>query len=156
MNQAITFNANLQQLNKFAENLAAINKPSDIILLQGELGTGKTTFTRFWINALYQKKKISPPFSIKSPTFPIMISYNLNDYEVYHYDLYRLKNKNELQELNIIENLKENITLIEWPQIILNSSQLNNYFFINIEIISANKRMIEINHTYDKHFDNDI
>ena len=65
MNQAITFNTNLQKLSTFAEKLALINKPSDIILLQGELGTGKTTFTRFWINALYRKKKYSHHLLLK-------------------------------------------------------------------------------------------
>ena len=91
MNQIVTLQANLQELNFFAIKLAAINKPPDIILLQGDLGTGKTTFARLLIKALYYKMNIKPPTSIKSPTFPIMISYDLKKYELYHYDLYRLK-----------------------------------------------------------------
>ena len=85
-----------------------------------------------------------------------MINYSLKNFEVFHYDLYRLKNKNEIQELNIIENLKENITLIEWPQMIINSSQINNYFFINLKIIAPNERIIEITHTHNKHLNNEI
>ena len=146
MSKEITFNANLQQLNKFAENLAAINKPSDIILLQGELGTGKTTFTRFWINALYQKKKISPPFSIKSPTFPIMISYNLNDYEVYHYDLYRLTNSKELHELDIFENFAQNITIIEWPEIVMKKLKKERCYIIKFLFKNVSTRQIIFNH----------
>ena len=138
----------LKQLEIIAKKLAKQSSFNDIYLLNGELGAGKTTFARFFINSIFDNNSIKRPNSIKSPSFPIMISYLVQNFEIFHYDLYRLKNMNELQELNIIENLKENITLIEWPQIIINSSQLNNYFFINIEIISANKRMIEINHTY--------
>ena len=138
----------LKQLEAIAKKLAKQSSFNDIYLLNGELGTGKTTFARFFINSIFDINLIKRPNSIKSPSFPIMINYPVQNFEIFHYDLYRLKNKNELQELNIIENLKENITLIEWPQIIINSSQFNNYFFINIEIISANKRMIEINHTY--------
>ena len=138
----------LKQLEIIAKKLAKQSSFNDIYLLNGELGAGKTTFARFFINSIFDINLIKRPNSIKSPSFPIMINYPVQNFEIFHYDLYRLKNKNELQELNIIENLKENITLIEWPQIIINSSQFNNYFFINIEIISANKRMIEINHTY--------
>ena len=147
---------NLKQLENIAVKLSKINTLGDIYLLSGELGAGKTTFARFLINSIFDNNKINRPDVIRSPSFPIMINYSIKKFAVFHYDLYRLKNQNELQELNIIENLKENITLIEWPQIFINSSHFNNYFFINIEIISANKRMIEIKHTYDKNFDNDI
>ena len=147
--RAITFNTNLQKLSTFAEKLAAINKPSDIILLQGELGTGKTTFTRFWINALYQKKKISPPFSIKSPTFPIMISYNLNDYEVYHYDLYRLTNSKELHELDIFENFAQNITIIEWPEIVMKKLKKERCYIIKFLFKNVSTRQIIFNHSIE-------
>ena len=150
MNQAITFNTNLQKLSTFAEKLALINKPSDIILLQGELGTGKTTFTRFWINALYRKKKILPPSFIKSPTFPIMNSYDLGNYEVYHYDLYRLKNIKELQELDIHENFKNNLTIIEWPEILMKILKNKNYYFIKFSFVNDSTREITINHSFKR------
>ena len=66
------------------------------------------------------------------------------------------KNENEIQELNIIENLKENITLIEWPHMIINNLQINNYFFINLEIINSRERKIKITHTHNKHFNNEF
>jgi tRNA threonylcarbamoyladenosine biosynthesis protein TsaE len=150
LNQAITFNTNLQKLSTFAEKFALISKPSDIILLQGELGTGKTTFTRFWINALYRKKKIPPPFSIKSPTFPIMISYDLGDYEVYHYDLYRLKNTKELSELNIYENFTNNISIIEWPEILIKSLEKKNYYFIKFSFVNKTTRKIKFYNSIEK------
>ena len=85
-----------------------------------------------------------------------MINYPVKNFEVFHYDLYRLKNENEIQELNIIENLKENITLIEWPQMIINNLQIENYFLINLTIINPSERIIKISHTHNKHFDNEF
>ena len=148
--------ANLQQIKIVAQKLAQNSKLGDIYLLNGELGSGKTTFTRFFINSIFEKYLLKKPISIKSPSFPIMINYSLKNFEVFHYDLYRLVDENELKELNINENLKENITLIEWPQMVISSSQINNYFFINLKIITPNERMIEITHTHNKHFNNEI
>ena len=136
----------LKQLENIAVKLSKISTLGDIYLLSGELGAGKTTFARFLINSIFDNNKINRPDVIRSPSFPIMINYSINKFEVFHYDLYRLKNQNELRELNIIENLKENITLIEWPQIIINKLKKNNYFFISLEIINLNERIIEIKH----------
>ena len=148
--------ANLQQIKIVAKKLAQNSVPGDIYLLNGELGSGKTTFTRFFINSIFKKNLTKKPHSIKSPSFPIMINYSLKNFEVFHYDLYRLINENELRELNIYENLKENITLIEWPQMIINSSQIDNYFLINLEIINPSERVIKITHTHNKHLDNEF
>ena len=148
--------ANLQQVKIVAQKLAQTSMLGDIYLLNGELGSGKTTFTRFFINSIFEINLIKKPHSIKSPSFPIMINYSLKNFEIFHYDLYRLTNENELIELNMHENLKENITLIEWPQMIINSSQINNYFFINLKIIAPNERIIEITHTHNKHLNNEI
>ena len=152
MNQTITFNANLEELNIFAKKLAIINKPSDIILLQGELGVGKTTFARLWINAIYHKMKILPPISIKSPAFPIMISYDLKKYEIYHYDLYRLNNINELDELSIFENFTNNISIIEWPTILMKELENKSYYSINFSFLNNNIRKIKINHSTENFF----
>ena len=146
MDQIITFKTNLQELNKFAEKLAEINNPSDIILLKGELGVGKTTFTRFLINALHRKMKISLPSSIKSPTFPILITYDLKDYEIYHYDLYRLKNVKELYEFDMFENFKNNISIIEWPEILINELKKENYYYIKFSFVNNSIREIKFNH----------
>ena len=150
MNQAISFSANLQELKTFADKLSVINKPSDIILLQGDIGTGKTTFTRMWINALHYKAGITPPSSIKSPTFPIMISYDLKQYEVYHYDLYRLRNSKELQELDIFENFTKNILIIEWPELLMKELEKKNYYLIKFSFTDSSTRQIELNHSKEK------
>ena len=120
---------NLKQLENIAVKLSKISILGDIYLLNGDLGAGKTTFARFLINSIFDNNIINRPDAIRSPSFPIMINYSIKKFAVFHYDLYRLKNQNELQELNIIENLKENITLIEWPQMIINKLKKNNYFF---------------------------
>ena len=145
----------LEDTKIFSKNISKNIRAGDIIFLYGEIGVGKTTFVRFLINYLERKKGIKNS-DVLSPTFNIVYDYDIGNIKIVHYDLYRLKNINELQELNIIENLKKNITLIEWPHMIINSSQFNNYFFINIEIISSSKRMIEISHTHNKRFNNDI
>ena len=147
---------NLKQLEIIAKKIANKSLIGDIYLLSGELGAGKTTFIRFFIYSIFARNLIKKPNSIKSPSFPIMINYPVKNFEVFHYDLYRLKNENEIQELNIIENLKENITLIEWPQMIMNNLQIENYFLINLEIINFSERIIKISHTHNRHLDNEF
>jgi len=144
----IEFECNLSELKSFANNLATDTNISDIYLLSGDLGVGKTTFTRFFINALFDKYKINKPKNIKSPSYPILINYPLLNFEIYHYDLYRLKNKKELFELGFFENFKKNISLIEWPEIIINDFNLTNYHLINLKFIDLNKRQIK--HQYFK------
>ncbi len=147
---------NLKQLEIIAKKLANKSLIGDIYLLSGELGAGKTTFIRFFIYSIFARNLIKKPNSIKSPSFPIMINYPVKNFEVFHYDLYRLKKENEIQELNIFENLKENITLIEWPQMIINNLQTDSYFLINLEIINPRERRIKIAHTHNKHLDNEF
>ena len=146
----------LKQLAIIAKTLARKSILGDIYLLSGELGAGKTTFIRFFINSIFDLNMIKKPNSIKSPSFPILINYPIKNFEVFHYDLYRLKNENEIQELNVIENLEENITLIEWPQMIINNLQIDNYFLINLDIVNSSERIIKIIHTHNRQFNNEF
>ena len=150
MKNSINFNCNLNQLNIFARQLANVSIPSDIFLLKGDLGSGKTTFSRLFIKALHNNMKIIQPKSIKSPTFPIMISYDLKKYELYHYDFYRLKSFLELKELGIFDNFQDNISIIEWPEILLRQKYLNSYYLIRFKIENLNLRKIKIIHTDKK------
>ena len=136
----------LHELKIIAEKLANKSAIGNIYLLNGELGVGKTTFARFFINKLFRKYKIKEPISIKSPSFPLLINYSIKKFDVLHYDLYRLKNENEIIELNVIENLKKNITIIEWPDIINNYLKLNEYISISLKFLSSKKRDINIMH----------
>ena len=146
MNILSEFKCDLSELGDFAESLAMDAKIGDNYLLSGDLGVGKTTFTRFFINALFKKYKIVPPEKIKSPSYPILINYPFLEYEIYHYDFYRLKNTKELEELDFFENIEKNIYLIEWPEIIINNFNLYNYHLINFSLISLNKRKVKHQH----------
>jgi len=92
-------------------------KPGDILFLYGEMGVGKTTFVKYLINN-FQLKVIGKSTEVTSPTFNIMNEYKINNFIIKHYDLYRLKYIEELNDLNLFEENDKSILLIEWPQII--------------------------------------
>ena len=134
-----------------AERFSKYIKQGDFILLSGNLGVGKTTFIKYIINSLQKanKQKIS---EVTSPTFTVINEYQIKKILIKHYDLYRIKNKKELNNLGIRENLKRQITFVEWPQIvkkikIKNSINLifeykKNYTERYISIISENKKFL--------------
>ena len=138
----------LKGLEKFCNKLSQNIKVGNLICLFGELGSGKTTFSRYLINSIYKNQNKDPPESIKSPSFPILLTYELNNFEIYHYDLYRISKSSELMELSILEALNNSITLIEWPEIILDSLKDYNYISINFDIFDENKRNIKHNFIY--------
>ena len=146
MYQLLKKKLDLDQLNILANDIALNSNCGDLLLLKGELGAGKTSFCRFFINSMYEKYSLPKPKIIRSPSFPILINYKIKNFEIFHYDFYRLKNVNELRELNIFENIQKNITLIEWPEIILRYKNITNYYFLNFKIINLKLRQIEIFH----------
>ena len=106
-----------KKLKEFAERLAKNVKKGDFFFLYGEMGVGKTTFAKYFINNLQLKfsKKLT---EVTSPTFNIMNEYILGDLTVKHYDLYRLKSDEELKDLNLFDNNNKEILFIEWPELI--------------------------------------
>ena len=134
----------LREIEKLATNFCKSISVGDICLFQGELGAGKTTFVRSLINNLYLLNNLPKPASISSPTYPILITYELNSSQIYHYDLYRLKNLMELEELDFFENLNNNITFIEWPEMLISLPLNKNHYLINLDMISETKRKINI------------
>ncbi len=140
-----TLNLNLEGLKKFCENVSFYLKKGDIICLSGDLGSGKTTFSRYLINSIYKNQNKEPPNIIKSPSFPILLTYELSNFEIYHYDLYRVSKNTELIHLNIFEELNNSITLVEWPGTILDSLQNYNYFSIYFDILDENTRILKHN-----------
>ena len=140
-----TVNLDLKGLESFCDNISLNIKIGDIICLFGELGSGKTTFVRNLINSIYLRNKLKKPNSIKSPSFPILITYEINNLEIYHYDLFRISNVNELSEINIFEELNNTITFIEWPEIILDYLKSYNYYSVNLNIVNENIRNINHN-----------
>ena len=140
-----TLTLDLPGLEQFRENLSQNLDHGNILCLFGELGSGKTTFARSVIRSIYKKQNSEAPHSIKSPSFPILITYEVNNIEIYHYDLYRISNTSELFELNIFENLDNSITLIEWPEIILKEIKSKKYFSVKFDIIDSFSRKINHN-----------
>ena len=134
----------LREIEKFATNLCKDISVGDVFFFQGELGAGKTTLVRLLINNLYSANNLPKPASIASPTFPILITYDLNPLQIYHYDLYRIQNLKELEELDFFENLNNNITFIEWPEMLISLPLNKKYYLINLDIISETKRKINI------------
>ena len=134
----------LHELEKLSTNLSKEISVGDIYLFQGELGAGKTTFIRLLINNLFVLNNLPKPSSITSPTFPILITYELNSSQIYHYDLYRVKSLKELEELDFFENLNNNITFIEWPEMLISLPLNKNHYLINLDMISETKRKISI------------
>ena len=134
-----------------AERLCKHINLGDFILLTGNLGVGKTTFIKYIINSLQRinRQKLS---EVPSPTFNITNEYQIKKILIKHFDLYRIKNKKELNNLGIQENLKKQITLVEWPEIvkklkIKNSISLifkynKSYTERYLTIISKNRKII--------------
>ena len=139
------YNLDLKGLENFCEDVSLNLKKGDIICLSGELGSGKTTFARNLINSIYKKNNLVKPTSIKSPSFPILLTYEVNQFEIFHYDLYRISNTNELVEINIFEELNNSITLIEWPDIIMNKLNSYSYYSLNFTITDENTRTLKHN-----------
>ena len=139
-----TLTLDLTGLEKFSKKISHNLNHGNVICLFGELGSGKTTFARSIIRSIYKKHKSEAPHSIKSPSFPILITYEVNNIEIYHYDLYRISNSSELFELNIFENIKNSITLIEWPEVILKELDRTKYFSVRFNIL--NNLLRKINH----------
>lgn len=103
--------ATLGETQALAQALAPLLKRQDVVLLEGDLGSGKTAFCRALIQTLTSQDEEVP-----SPTFTLVQTYpTLEEEMVWHFDLYRLKEAEEVWELGIEEAFSEGISLIEWP-----------------------------------------
>lgn len=129
---------NEEETKKLAKLLAQSLKPNDIVLLNGDLGAGKTFFCREII-----KHFCGENTNIISPTFNLLQTYKTSNFTIYHYDLYRLKSPEEIYELGFEEALNGNLILIEWSEIIkhLLTPPLIE---VNLEVLDENKRLCSI------------
>ena len=101
----------LDGLQRMAELLSLYLAHGDLVLLEGDLGAGKTTFARFLIRALTG----NPSEDVPSPTFALVQSYETPRATLHHFDLYRLAGPNEIREIGLDEALTSGLALVEWP-----------------------------------------
>lgn len=94
---------------QIARVFASFLKTGDVLCLQGDLGVGKTTFTHYFL------KELGHVGDVPSPTFTVVQHYDLEAVRVAHYDLYRLENESELQELGLPDIFADALNLVEWP-----------------------------------------
>ena len=102
---------------ELAKDLTHYLKGGEIVYLYGEMGVGKTTFVRYLINQFQKDKKLLIT-EVTSPTFNLLNEYDIKDLVIKHYDLFRLKDKSEVKNLDLFDQNENIITLIEWPELI--------------------------------------
>ena len=140
-----------KQTRALAKRLSNFFKKGDLVFLFGEIGTGKTTFVKNFINNL-QKKNQENITEVPSPTFNILNEYKIKNLDIYHYDLYRVKDKEELQNLGKIDENSNALVFVEWPELL--KKNILNYIGLYFEyeddlnkrsliIHSKNKKLID-------------
>jgi tRNA threonylcarbamoyladenosine biosynthesis protein TsaE len=127
---------------EIAKKFSKILKKGDIVFFNGEIGVGKTTFIRHLINNLQVNNHLKPT-EVTSPTFNLVNEYDVGIFIIQHYDLYRLKSSEETKNIGLLENQKEILTLIEWPE------KINNKIDNKIDLFfeygeDMNKRFLSI------------
>ena len=113
-----TIDITSEKLTKeLAKEFTKYLKGGEFVFLYGEMGVGKTTFVKYFINE-YQKINNLTQTEITSPTFSLLNEYQVKDIRIKHYDLFRINRKEDISSLDIFEKDNKSITLIEWPQLI--------------------------------------
>lgn len=101
--------------SELAKSFSRTLQKGDVAYFHGEIGVGKTTFIRHLINNLQQLNKTNLT-EVTSPTFNLVNEYDVGNFIIQHYDLYRLTDYSEIKNIGLFENREEVVTLIEWPE----------------------------------------
>ena len=123
-------NSSISQIKNLAIKLSLNLKNGDFLLLYGNIGTGKTTLARYIINNI-QKKNKKRQTEIPSPTFNIAFEYNIKNFIIRHFDLYRIKKNFEINNIGLFEEINNAITIVEWPELI--KKKPKNYIKISFK-----------------------
>ena len=143
--------SSIRELGKIADKIKKILSPGDVVFLYGEIGVGKTTFARLLINSFENQKKLKKS-EVLSPTFNIVFEYEIKEFTIKHFDLYRLKNSKDIKNVGLSENLEQSITLIEWPELIINKPENRlDLFFEYAEDYNERSLIIKTNGRLKNH-----
>ncbi|MCT4635227.1 MAG: tRNA (adenosine(37)-N6)-threonylcarbamoyltransferase complex ATPase subunit type 1 TsaE [Rickettsiales bacterium] len=126
----------IEQTKAFAALIAKHLSPGDVVTFSGNLGAGKTSFIKYMINSISQGE-----VEVTSPSFNLLHIYEQNILEIWHFDLYRLKDIDEIYELGIEDAFIKGVSLIEWPEIIDKILPNNR---LEIKLSFANKEKARI------------
>ena len=134
--------------SELAKSFSRTLQKGDVAYFHGEIGVGKTTFIRHLINNLQQLNKINLT-EVTSPTFNLVNEYDVGNFIIQHYDLYRLNDYSEIKNIGLFENREEVVTLIEWPEKIKETidSKIDLHFEYNDDL---NKRYLTIKEVKNK------
>ncbi|MGL4307850.1 tRNA (adenosine(37)-N6)-threonylcarbamoyltransferase complex ATPase subunit type 1 TsaE [Cetobacterium sp. SF1] len=140
MEKILKFN----EINEVAKKLAEIIEPGTVVALIGDLGTGKTTFTKTFAKSLGIEE------TLKSPTFNYVLEYFDGKYPLYHFDVYRLSDAEEIYEIGYEDYINgDGICLIEWANII-ESELPKEYIEIKLEYDDEESRKMSIKYKGNK------
>jgi tRNA threonylcarbamoyladenosine biosynthesis protein TsaE len=132
-------NYSIEEISRTAKIILSLNPSSKIFIFNGEMGSGKTTLIKAII------KELGYEGTVSSPTFSIINEY-LNGDKIYHFDFYRIKNKNELLDIGIDEYISSNNRcFVEWPNLITDILP-DKHIELNIDVISSDDRKLIINY----------
>ena len=134
--------------SELAKSFSRTLHKGDVVYFHGEIGVGKTTFIRHLINNLQQLNKINLT-EVTSPTFNLVNEYDVGNFIIQHYDLYRLNDYSEIKNIGLFENKEEIVTLIEWPEKIKETidNKIDLFFEYNDDL---NKRYLTIKRVKNK------
>ena len=133
----------LKDTFNLSKKIGKLLSNGDVIFLYGEIGVGKTTFVRGLINN-FEVQRGTNESEILSPTFNIVFDYVIKELKIMHYDLYRLKNSKDINELGIFVEIENCITLIEWPELIEKKPDNRIELFFSYLEENLDKRNLEI------------
>ena len=128
---------------ELAKQFTKYLKGGEFVFLYGEMGVGKTTFVKYFINE-YQKINNLTQSEITSPTFSLLNEYQVKDIRIKHYDLFRINRKEDINNLDIFEKDNKLITLIEWPQLIADKQDIKFITLTFNYLNQLNDRTVDI------------
>jgi tRNA threonylcarbamoyl adenosine modification protein YjeE len=128
---------------ELAKKFTKFLQGGEFVFLYGEMGVGKTTFVKYFVNE-YQRKNNLLQTEITSPTFSLLNEYQVKDIRIKHYDLFRINKREDVKSLDIFEKDNKLITLIEWPQLIDDTQDIKSIDLTFSYLNDLNDRSVDI------------